>query len=123
MTPGRLGTSYTIPTMELPSHVDAPRARRHDSSLVSTCLTSGAVSEWRCVPEQPICGLQRGDNGPLERIGIGEVAAQQATFRLAPGGIDAEHAHDHHVGVEGAHLLHAEQVEAERPLGKDLNRP
>lgn len=59
------------------------------------------------VSEQPVGRLQGRDNGTAKRIFTGQMAAEQPTLTVA---VWRENAHDDHVGVEGAHLFHTDQL-------------
>ncbi len=70
------------------------------------------------VSEQPVGGLQCRDNGTAKGILTGQMAAEQPSLTVA---VWRENAHDDHVGVEGAHLFHTDQLEPERPARKLFN--
>lgn len=105
------------------------RRRRVAGQAVGTITKRGAFTERERSPrrdrvaDQSIRRLQRGDDRATQRIVGGEMASQEASFLLSAVALEAENAHDDDIGVERAHLLDPEEVEAQRPAREFFDGP
>src|SRR5688500_9830763 len=75
-------------------------------------LPGGSAHE-EAITQDAVGGVQDGQGCPAGEVGVGEIGADQALAVLFSLYGERD---DDHGGVEGAHGLHAEELEAHRPL-------